>query len=98
MDANSDVWNHALDWVWAALVAAFVTVAGAIIRLWRHEERIKALESQHHEKISVLSTLTGKIDANHEALTDRLAAAVEDIRADLRVITTRCLTVRRREE
>ena len=98
MDANSDVFHHAIDWVWAALVAAFVTVAGAIIRLWRHEERIKALEAQHVEKINVLSTLTGKIDANHEALTDRLASAVEDIRADIRVITTRCLMVGRREE
>ena len=98
MDANSDVWQHALDWVWAALVGAFVTVAGAIIRLWRHEERIKALEAQHVEKVTVLSNLSTQIDANHEALTDRLAAAVEDIRADLRVLTTRCLTINRKVE
>ena len=98
MDANSDVWQHALDWVWAALVGAFVTVAGAIIRLWRHEERLKALEAQHVEKVTVLSNLSTQIDANHEALTDRLAAAVEDIRADLRVLTTRCLTINRKVE
>ena len=98
MDANSDVWQHALDWVWAALVGAFVTVAGAIIRLWRHEERLKALEAQHVEKVTVLSNLSTQIDANHEALTDRLAAAVEYIRADLRVITQRCLMVSRKDE
>lgn len=91
MDPQNDVFQHAIDWIWAALVGAFVTVSGAIIKVWRHEERIKALEAQHAEKINVLSDLTGKIDSNHEALTDRLASAVEDIRADLRVITTRCL-------
>jgi hypothetical protein len=91
VDTNSDIFHHALDYIWIALSGAFVTVLGAIIKIWRHEERIKALEVQHSEKISVLSNLTTKIDKNHEALTDRLASSVEDIRADLRIITSRCL-------
>ena len=86
-----DSFDHALEWLVGVASAATIAVSGAIVKIWRHEERIKSLEAVQAEKTAALSALAEKMDHNHEALTDRLAGAVEDIRADLRVITQRCL-------
>lgn len=98
MDAGNDFVNKALDWIWVALVGAFITVAGAIIRIWRHEERLKALEAASNHKLTIFNGLADKVDMNHEAITDRLDAAVKEIREDLRIIMTRCLMVRHKDD
>ena len=98
MDAGDEFFRKALDWVWVSLVGAFVTVAGAIIRIWRHEERIKALEAASSHKLAIFSGLADKVDTNHEAITERLDAAVKEIREDLRIIMTRCLMVTHRKD
>jgi chromosome segregation ATPase len=90
--------DHAINALWAAIVGATTIIGAAIVRLWRHEERLKALEANHNRASETLSELSTKIDHNHNAITDRLASAVEDIRADLRVITQRCLMVGRDDE
>jgi hypothetical protein len=88
-----DSFDHAIQWLVGVASAATIAISGAIVKLWRHEERIKALESLHRDQADTLASVSEKIDKNHEAITDRLAGAVEDIRADLRIITQRCLTV-----
>jgi hypothetical protein len=98
MDAGDEIFHKALDWIWLALVGAFVTVSGAIVRIWRHEERIKALEAASAAKLAVISGLGNKVDDNHTAITTRLDLAVKEIRDDLRIIMTRCLAVNHREE
>lgn len=72
-----DPLNHAIDWLLGLATAAIAAVSGAIMKIWRHEERLKALAE--------------KVDNNHNSLTDRLAGATEDIRADIRMLTNRLL-------
>lgn len=91
MDANNDVFAHAIDWIWAALAGAFVTVSGAIVRLWRHEERIKSLENANAQRVEALRDLTRKVDENHNDIGGRIDAMGQEIRADLRLLMTRVI-------
>lgn len=86
-----DPLDHAIDWLLGLVTAAIIAVAGAIMKVWRHEERIKALEAHHNNHDDTLKALSDKVDHNHNSLTDRLAEATEDIRADIRVLTNRLL-------
>jgi hypothetical protein len=92
MDSNNDLLHHALDWLWAVVAGVFIIISGAIVRLWRHEERIKTLEEHHLQKINVLSDLSSKVDRNHSEITARLDLGLGEIRDDIRVLTTRCLS------
>ena len=85
--------NHAATAALTALGAFTLMVGGAIARLWRHEERIKALEDSHASRAAALDALSEKVDANHAAISERIDYNFEGIRSDLRVILSRCLTV-----
>ena len=85
--------DHALDWMWAVIASAAAVLGGAIVRLWRHEERLKALEVTAKERAEVLQDLSEKVDRNHSSVTDRIDALGKDIRDDLRIIMGRCLNV-----
>ena len=93
MDTNSDLAHHALEWLWAVVVGAAGVLGAAVVRLWRHEERIRTLEGYHLQKLSVLERLSDKVDANHLDTATRLDDLAKEIRADLRVIMNRLLTV-----
>lgn len=93
MDTNNDIFHHAIEWVWAVISGAAIVIGGAVVRLWRHEERIRTLEGYHLQKLSVLERLSDKVDANHLDTAARLDDLAKEIRADLRVIINRFLTV-----
>lgn len=85
--------NHAVTATLAALGGFAVMVGGAIARLWGHEGRIKALEDGRTAHATAIDDLVKKVDAHHSATTERIDALGEGIRADLRVILSRCLTL-----
>lgn len=85
--------NHAVGAALATMGAFALMVGGAIARLWRHEERIKALEGTQASRSAALDALAEKVDSHHAATTDRIDAMGEGIRADLRLIISRCLTI-----
>lgn len=88
---TDDIYQHAIDWIWAAVAGAFIAVSGAIVRIWRHEERIKALEAANTERSGALRDLTRKVDDNHADIGNRIDELGQDIRADLRVILGRVM-------
>lgn len=90
---TDDIWNHAIDWLWAVLAGAFIVIARSIIRLRGHEERIKALELSDERMEKTLRDLAKKMDDTHSATRSHIDSRVDDIRADLRIIMGRCLTV-----
>ncbi len=85
--------NHAVTATLAALGGFAVMVGGAIARLWRHEERIKALEAGRTAHATALDALAEKVDANHAAISEHIDYNFESVRSDLRVILSRCLSV-----
>lgn len=85
--------NHAVGAALAALGAFALMVGGAIARLWRHEERIKALEDGRTTNATAIDALAAKVDDHHASTAERIDTMGAEIRADLRVIMSRCLTV-----
>ena len=85
--------NHAVGAALAALGTFTLMVGGAIARLWRHEERIKALEGTQASRSAALDALAEKVDSHHASTAERIDTMGAEIRADLRVIMSRCLTV-----
>lgn len=85
--------NHAITAALAAVGTFGLMVAGAFVRLWRHEERIKAIEDSAQERADALTSLSEKVDAYHAATGERIDTSLEGVRSDLRIIMSRCLTV-----
>jgi uncharacterized protein involved in exopolysaccharide biosynthesis len=77
----------------AALGAVFALMGGAYVRLFRHEERIRSLEDHHANKVKAIADLSERMDANHEATRARIDAVANEIRADLRIIMQRCISL-----
>lgn len=82
--------NHAVGAAFAAVGTFGLMVAGAFARLWRHEERIKALEDSAQARSAALTSLADKVDTHHSATVERIDSMSAEIRADLRVIQARC--------
>ncbi len=85
--------NHAITAALAAVGTFGLMVAGAFARLWRHEERIKALEDGRTTHATAIDALAAKVDDHHASTAERIDSMGAEIRADLRVIMSRCLTV-----
>lgn len=85
--------NHAITAALAAVGTFGLMVAGAFARLWRHEERIKALEDGRTTHATAIDALAEKVDNHHASTAERIDTMGAEIRADLRVIMSRCLTV-----
>lgn len=85
--------NHAITAALAAVGTFGLMVAGAFARLWRHEERIKALEDGRTTNATAIDALAAKVDDHHASTAERIDTMGAEIRADLRVIMSRCLTV-----
>lgn len=93
MDEEVSWLNHAVGAAIAALGGFALMVGGAIARMWRHEERIKALETGALARSAALDSLAEKVDSHHASTAERIDAMGAEIRADLRVIMSRCLTI-----
>ena len=90
---TDEIYSHAIDWIWGVALAISGVLGGAFVRLWRHEERIKALEAANLERTEAIHALGRKVDDNHGDIGSRIDSMSNEIRADLRVIMSRCLTV-----
>lgn len=95
MDNGGVNWaDHIIGWMGTAVAAVAALMGGALIKLWRHEERIRTLEHHHVNKIAALTDIAKKVDSNHAEMAERVDAMSKEIRADLRVIMTRCLAMK----
>ena len=92
MNVN-DIYDHAIDWLWAVVAGAIVVTGRAFVRIWRHEERIKALENvTDHHSLS-LQDLSDKVDKSHHETRNHIDSRFEEVRNDLRLIMGRCLSI-----
>ena len=89
--------NHAITAALAAVGTFGLMVAGAFVRLWRHEERIKAIEDSAQERSAALSSLADKVDQHHAVTVERSDSSNAEIRADLRIIQARCFATNHEE-
>lgn len=82
--------NHAVGAALAAIGTFGLMVAGAFVRLWRHEERIKSLEESAQSRSAAVDALSKKVDGHYSATVERIDNMSAEIRADLRIIQARC--------
>lgn len=85
------LYDKALDWLWMVAIAVATVVGRAFVRIWRHEERIKALEAARSNEAKALSDLAKVVYENHESTREQLTDAMSEIRADLRIIMSKVI-------
>lgn len=90
--------DHLVEGVVAAVGGLAVLIGASIVRLWKHDERLRAIEERHlalearnDKRDEAIAELSRKVDETHAFTTERIDHMFTEIRKDLRVITTKCL-------
>lgn len=97
MDAGDGLAARFTEFVVGAGIVVMTAIGGAFMRVWRHEERIKALEAARAAEVKALADLSDVVHSNHESTREQLTDAMREIRADLRLIMNRCLVLTHRD-